>query len=77
MSKPELARRYKLVFMKYVLNAIFAPILGILTMGAGFYLLYLAFLNGQPLPGIGGGILILLGTWLMVRARRSVERPNP
>lgn len=63
--------------LKSILNAIFAPILGILTMGGGFYLLYLAFLNGQPLPGVGGGILILLGAWLMARARRSPERPTP
>ena len=63
--------------LKFVLNAIFAPLLGVLTMGAGFYLLYLAFLNGQPLPGIGGGILILLGAWLMVRARRAPDRPSP
>lgn len=63
--------------LKSVLNAIFAPILGILTMGGGFYLLYLAFLNGNPLPGIGGGILILIGAWLMVRARRAVEPPSP
>ena len=63
--------------LKSVLNAIFAPILGILTMGGGFYLLYLAFLNGNPLPGFGGGILILLGAWLMVRARRAIEPPSP
>lgn len=62
--------------LKSVLNAVFAPILGILTLGAGFYLLYLAFLNDQPLPGIGGGILILLGAWLMVRARRAVGPPS-
>lgn len=63
--------------LKSILNAIFAPLLGVLTMGAGFYLLYLAFLNGNPLPGIGGGILILLGAWLMARARRAAERPTP
>ncbi len=63
--------------LKSVLNAVFAPILGILTMGAGFYLLYLAFLDGRPLPGFGGGILILLGAWLMARARRGPDTPTP
>ena len=61
--------------LKSVLNAIFAPILGILTLGAGFYFLYVGFLNGQPLPGFGGGILILLGAWLIVRARRGPGGP--
>ena len=63
--------------LKSALNAVFAPLLGILTMGGGFYLLYLAFLDGRPLPGFGGGILILLGAWLMARARRAPERPAP
>ena len=63
--------------LKSVLSAVFAPLLGILTMGGGFYLLYLAFLDGLPLPGLGGGILILLGAWLMARARRAPQRPTP
>ena len=63
--------------LKSILAAVFAPLLGILTMGGGFYLLYLAFLNGQPLPGFGGGILILLGAWLMARVRRAPEPPTP
>lgn len=63
--------------LKFVLNSLFAPLLGVLTMGAGFYLLYLAFLNDQPLPGVGGGIFILLGAWLMVRARRIDGPPAP
>ena len=63
--------------LKSVLNAVFAPLLGILTIGAGFYLLYLAFLDGLPLPGFGGGILILLGAWLMARARQGPYTPTP
>ena len=63
--------------LKSALTAVFAPLLGMLTMGGGFYLLYLAFLDGRPLPGFGGGILIFLGAWLMARARRAPERPIP
>ena len=63
--------------LKSALTAVFAPLLGMLTMGGGFYLLYLAFLDGRPLPGFGGGILILLGAWLMALARRAPERPTP
>lgn len=63
--------------LKSTLTAVFAPLLGILTMGGGFYLLYIAFLDGRPLPGFGGGILILLGAWLMVLARRAPDRLTP
>jgi hypothetical protein len=63
--------------LKSALTAVFAPLLGMMTMGGGFYLLYIAFLDGLPLPGFGGGILILLGAWLMALARRAPDRLTP
>ena len=57
--------------LKSMLASMLAPLLGTLVLAGGFYLLYLAFLKSHPVQGVGGGALVLLGMWLIVRARRA------
>ncbi len=47
---------------------------GIIAVGGGFWLLYLAFLRSNVLYGIAGGVLILGGMWVMAYARRAAYR---
>lgn len=44
---------------------------GVGMVMAGFWLLYLAFLDGSVFYGIAGGMLILGGMLVMARSRRA------
>ena len=48
-------------------------VVGIVAVGGGFWLLYLAFLRANVLYGIVGGLLILGGMWVMARSRRALS----
>jgi hypothetical protein len=45
-------------------------VVGVGLFGLGFWLLYLAFLRGNALSGVVGGVLVLAGVWAMARSRR-------
>jgi len=46
-------------------------VVGVGLFGLGFWLLYLAFLRGNVLSGVVGGVLLLAGMWAMTRSRRA------
>ena len=63
--------------VKRMAEGVFSSLLGIGALLGGFYLLYLGFLNSELLPGVGGGAAILLGMWLITRARRMNAGKGP
>ncbi|MCZ6535110.1 MAG: hypothetical protein O6914_03945 [Chloroflexi bacterium] len=62
--------------LKWLLDSILGPLAGAGVLAGGFYSLYLAFLNSNALQGAVGGALILLGMWLVTRARRIKTGPR-
>jgi hypothetical protein len=63
--------------LKSLLASMLAPLMGVLVLSGGFYLLFLAFLHSNSVQGVGGGTLVLLGMWLITRARRADTGTRP
>lgn len=63
--------------LKRLADALISSLLGLGVFGLGLWLLYLAFLNSNVVQGVGGGLLVLLGMWLMTRARGLHTGPGP
>ncbi len=63
--------------LKRLLYSALAPLLGLAVLMGGFYLLYLAFLQSKALWGVAGGGLVLLGAWLVAKARETRAGAGP
>ena len=59
---------------KFTLTGIIGRLLASAVVVAGFYLLWLGFVEGNALEAVPGAILIPVGLYLMVSSRRSQMR---
>ena len=59
---------------KFNLNGIVGRLLASAVVVAGFYLLWLGFVEGNALKAVPGAVLIPAGLYLMVSSRRSQIR---
>ena len=60
--------------MKLPITSIFSRLLASAVVVAGFYLLWLGFMEGNALKAVPGAILIPAGLYLMVSSRRAEIR---
>ena len=60
--------------INFVVRNILSRLLASAVVVAGFYLLWLGFVESNALKAIPGGALILAGLFLMVSGRRSEIR---
>ena len=60
--------------MKLLFTGIIGRLLASALVAAGFYLLWLGFVEGNALKAIPGAILIPAGLYLMVSSRRAQIR---
>ena len=59
---------------KFLLNGIIGRLLASAVVVAGFYLLWLGFVESNALKAIPGAVLIPAGLYLMVSSRRAQIR---
>ncbi len=56
--------------LRILAKSVLGQFAGLGLFAGGFWLLFEAFQNNHPLLGLLGGVMMILGMWLMAHARR-------